>query len=192
MHFCTKAQHCFSYYVFDSNNIVCEVEALGEVQVHEQDSKVCTNILKVGRRLTWQEVLVVANDGINNTGHSNSGDQNSGYRNSGAFCLDSDPKLYLFDKITKMTIRQWEQSKAVDIMNRLLEITIWVYASSMTAEEKQKYPKYETTGGYLKTKSLKEAWEDMWGNLSEQNRKVFVDLENFDADKFFEITGVRV
>lgn len=177
------------------------LEALGEVRVHEQDSKVCTNILKVGRRLTWQEVLVVANDGINNTGHSNSGnqnsgnwnsgDQNSGYRNSGAFCLDNDPKLYLFDKPTKLTVRQWEQSKAIEVMNRLLETTTWVHASSMTAEEKQTYPKYETTDGYLKIKSLKEAWKDMWGNLSTENKKVFTDLENFDADKFFKITGVR-
>jgi hypothetical protein len=27
LHFCIKASHCFSYYPFDSNNIVCEVEA---------------------------------------------------------------------------------------------------------------------------------------------------------------------
>ena len=91
-----------------------------------------------------------------------------------------------------MTVRQWENSKAVDIMNQLLENTIWVYPSSMTAEEKQKYPEYETTDGYLKTKTLKEAWADMWGNLSEENREVFTSLENFDADKFFEITGIRV
>ncbi len=77
-HFCIKAAHCFSYYDFNSNNIVCEVEALGETQTHSEDSKVVTNHIKIGRRLTWQEVLVAAN-----TGHSNSGNSNSGYSNSG-------------------------------------------------------------------------------------------------------------
>jgi hypothetical protein len=83
LHFCLKAQHCFNYYDFDPANIVCEVEALGETMTHDEDSKVCTNILKVGRRLTWAEVLIVANDGANNTGHSNSGNWNSGNSNSG-------------------------------------------------------------------------------------------------------------
>lgn len=82
IHFCTKAQHCFSYYDFDPKNIVCEVESLGETLTHSQDSKVCTNRLHVGRRLSWDEVLVLANDGLNNTGHSNSGDRNSGDSNT--------------------------------------------------------------------------------------------------------------
>ncbi len=38
IHFCTKASHCFSYYSFDPKNIVCEVEALGEIQTHSEDS----------------------------------------------------------------------------------------------------------------------------------------------------------
>jgi len=38
------------------------------------------------------------NSGNWNSGNSNSGDSNSGYRNSGAFCLDKEPILYLFDK----------------------------------------------------------------------------------------------
>jgi hypothetical protein len=82
-HFCIKASHCFSYYDFRSDNIVCEVEAIGEVKTHDEDSKVCTNILRVGRRLTWEEVLRVANEGKNNTGHRNTGDRNTGNWNTG-------------------------------------------------------------------------------------------------------------
>jgi hypothetical protein len=82
-HFCTKAQDCFSYYEFDPKNIVCEVESLGETETHDEDSKVCTNHIKIGRRLLWQEVLLIANTGKDNTGHSNSGNWNSGNRNSG-------------------------------------------------------------------------------------------------------------
>ena len=30
----------------------------------------------------------------------------------------------------------------------------------------------------------------MWGNLRDENKKVFTDLPNFDADIFFEISGI--
>jgi PPE-repeat protein len=82
-HFCVKLSHCFSYYNFDQNNIVCEVEALGDIQGHDEDSKICTNKLHVGRRLSWQEVLTLANDGKENTGHSNTGNSNTGDWNTG-------------------------------------------------------------------------------------------------------------
>ncbi len=77
-------------------------------------------------------------------------------------------------------------------MSKLLENTIWVYASSMTKEEKEWYPKYETTDGYLKTKTMHEAWKDMWGNLNDNKKKVFLDLPGFDAAKFLEITGIEI
>jgi hypothetical protein len=267
LHFCTKASHCFSYYSFDPKNIVCEVEALGETQTHDEDSKVCTNILRVGRRLTWQEVLVVANEGENNTGHSNSGysnsgywnsgywnsgdrnsgyrnsgdrnsgywnsgdrnsgdrnsgdrnsgdrnsgywnsgdsnsgywnsgdsnsgDSNSGYRNSGAFCIDNNPKIYLFDKPTDILVRDWEHSEVVRTMRELLNTTIWVLSSDMSEEDKKKHPTHSATGGYLKVKTMHEAWRDMWGNLSDKKKKLFTDLPNFDAEKFKIITGIEV
>ncbi len=212
LHFCLKASDCFSYYSFDPNNIVCEVEAHGDVQYKDDDSKACTNDLFVCRRLTWQEVLLVANEGANNTGHSNSGnrnsgysnsgnwnsgnrnsgDSNSGYRNSGAFCIDSNPKLILFDKLTDISVRDWENSNAVDIMNRLLENTIWISSSSMNKDEKEKHPTHETTGGYLKIKTMQEAWRDMWGNLGKEERQVFIELPNFDAKKFEIITGIKI
>lgn len=46
-HFCIKASHCFSYYAFDSKNIVCEVEALGDIVTHDEDSKVATNHIRL-------------------------------------------------------------------------------------------------------------------------------------------------
>jgi PPE-repeat protein len=82
-HFCVKASHCFSYYDFNSENKVCEVEAVGQVLTHQDDSKICTDHIRIIRELTWQEVLQVANDGKDNTGHSNTGDWNTGDRNTG-------------------------------------------------------------------------------------------------------------
>jgi len=236
-HFCLKAAHCFSYYKFDSQNRVCEVEALGVILTHDKDSKICTDHIRIIRELSWQEVLVVANDGKNNTGHSNSGDSNSGdsnsgnrnsgdsnsgnrnsgnrnsgysnsgnwnsgnwnsgdsnsgYRNSGAFCTDDNPVIWLFDSPTNIRVRDWENSEVVRTMWDLLETTIWVDSSNMSEEQKDKHPTHTTTGGFLKVKTMHEAWQDMWGNLTEEKRRLFTSLPNFDATKFEKITGIKV
>jgi hypothetical protein len=276
-HFCLKASHCFAYYSFDPNNIVCEVEALGEMQTHEEDSKICTNHIKIIRRLSWDEVLVVANEGKLNTGfgnsgdsnsgdsnsgdsnsgdwnsgdsnsgdsnsgdwnsgdsnsgnrnsgnrnsgyrnsgyrnsgnrnsgdsnsgdsnsgdwnsgNRNSGDSNSGYRNSGAFCTDNNPRLILFNKQTDILVRDWENSRPVQIMRDYLNQNIWIYESEMSVEDKKYHPEYETTGGFLKTISLQEAWVNMWGNLNENLKKEFLNLPGFDSNIFFEITGIKI
>ena len=87
-HFCTKASDCFSYYKFDPNNKVAEVEALGEIDSNDEDSKCCTNKIKIVREINWQEVLELVNlgkacTGLCNSGLCNSGLCNSGNRNSG-------------------------------------------------------------------------------------------------------------
>ena len=82
-HFCTKASDCFSYYDFDPNNKVAEVEALGEIDSNDEDSKCCTNKIKIVREINWQEVLELVNLGKACTGLCNSGNCNSGNRNSG-------------------------------------------------------------------------------------------------------------
>ncbi len=82
-HFCEFAGDCFNYYSFNSDNIVCEVEALGDIDIKSDENKCCTNHIKIIRQLTWEEVLKVANHGKNNTGHSNTGDRNTGDRNTG-------------------------------------------------------------------------------------------------------------
>ena len=280
-HFCLKAVDCFIYYSFDPKNIVCEIEALGIIQTHASDSKACTNIIKIGKRLSWEEVLTIVNIGIGNSGHSNSGDSNSGnsnsgysnsgyrnsgdrnsgdrnsgdsnsgdrnsgdrnsgdsnsgnrnsgdrnsgdsnsgysnsgnsnsgyrnsgnwnsgnrnsgdsnsgYRNSGAFCTDANPELYLFNKPSGIKVKDWENHNAIQIMNSHLELTMWVPQNMMTEEEKKAHPKYETAAGYLKTISIKEAWANMWHNLSDSKKQIFLNLPNFDASIFEEITGIK-
>ena len=82
-HFCTKASDCFRYYSFDPDNKVAEVEALGDIDTQDDDSKCCTNKIHIIREITWQEVLDLVNLGKACTGLCNSGDWNSGNRNSG-------------------------------------------------------------------------------------------------------------
>ena len=84
-HFCRKLSDCFSYYDFNINNKVAEVEALGEVSYKKGNSKCCTNKIKIIRELTWNEVLELVNIGNYNTGYCNTGNYNTGNRNGGNF-----------------------------------------------------------------------------------------------------------
>ena len=256
-HFCTIANHCFSYYSFNPDNAVCEVEALGNIQTHGNDSKVATDHIRIVRRLSWQEVLVLVNTGANNTGRSNSGDSNSGscnsgscnsgsrnigdsnsgsrnigdsnsgsrnsgewnsgdrnsgdsnsgswnsgsrnsgdsnsgYRSAGAFCTEENPIMVLFDKpCAKMRVKDWERHPAIDIL-RNVDPTMWVPDYAMSDEEKKNNPGWEALEGYLKTIPMKDAWKNMWGNLTYDKKKIITSLENFDAEKFKEITGITV
>ena len=82
-HFCTKAADCFRYYSFDPDNKVAEVEALGDIDTNNDDSKCSTNKIHIIREITWQEVLDLVNLGKACTGLCNSGNRNSGNCNSG-------------------------------------------------------------------------------------------------------------
>ena len=82
-HFCTKIADCFTYYDFDPDNKVAEVEALGDIDTNNDDSKCSTNKIHIIREIAWQEVLDLVNLGKACTGLHNSGDWNSGDYNSG-------------------------------------------------------------------------------------------------------------
>lgn len=96
-HFCTKATDCFRDYPFDHNNKVAEVEALGDIDISNNDSKCSTNKIRIVRELSWYEVLDLVNleesctgfwncgnfnSGNSNCGNCNSGNSNSGYYNT--------------------------------------------------------------------------------------------------------------
>jgi len=68
----------------------------------------------------------------------------------------------------------------------------WISASLMTEDEKKRHPDFETTGGYLREYTYKQAWANFWAETSEENRKKFLNLPNFDADTFRAITGIDV
>ena len=88
-HFCTKASDCFKYYSFDPDNKVAEVEALGDIDTNNDDSKCSTNKIHIIREITWQEVLDLVNLGKGCTGYHNSGNYNSGNYNGGS-CNSGD------------------------------------------------------------------------------------------------------
>ena len=201
-HFCTKASDCFNYYRFDPENKVAEVEAIGEVNTNDEDTKCCTNKLHIIREITWQEVLELVNLGKACTGLCNSGDWNSGNRNSGDWnktcfsngCFNTEePKIFIFNKLSDLTYRNWLNSKARYILNKIpSNVLSWSWEDDMTDDEKEEHPEYTVTGGFLKHIEEETGRQMWWDELSTDEKDAIFNIPNFDKEIFKKITGINV
>ena len=127
------------------------------------------------------------NSGNGNSGNRNSGDRNSGNWNSGdgmrnSFC--SKQKFFLFDKECKES----DYKKSLEIDFYWFDIEKWINESDMTEEDKKNHLGYQTTGGFLKTLTYKEAWSKCPKEVLEKIER----LKNFNKKVFFEISGIEV
>ena len=202
-HFCQVASDCFSYYSFNPNNKVAEVEAIGLTET--QGNKSVTNCIRIIREIPWQELLTIVNTGKSctgfcnsgnnnsgnwNSGNWNSGNWNSGNRNNGFFNTD-EPFARSFNKPTKIKMSEFCNIKGVKILARNYENNWWIYSGNMSEEEKAEHPEHVTTGGYLKTVPFHEACRMMWERLSDDEKAEVLKIPNFDSAIFEEITGIK-
>ena len=126
------------------------------------------------------------NSGSWNSGNWNIGDRNSGYLNTSAqkYC-------FIFNKpVEKSVLAQIEFPKFMRFI-----LTEWIPDSKMSRHEKARYPKYATTGGYLKEYTYKEAFRKSFEKARRKpdwprQRQKLLDLPNFDAKVFEEISGI--
>ena len=142
------------------------------------------------------------NTGDCNTGNRNTGDWNTGNRNTGDWNLSSfntgcfmteEQKIMLFDKPTDWTYRDWINSDARYALAHIPKNVVeWVSSYDMTDEEKEKYPTYETTGGYLKVLDESESAQIWWDGLTDGSKDIIKSLPNFDAEIFRKCTGIKV
>ena len=142
------------------------------------------------------------NTGNRNTGNRNTGNRNTGNRNTGDWnkssfntgCFNTvEQKIMLFNKPSGMTYREWIDSDARYLLNQIpKDVVEWVYEEDMTDEEKAAHPTYETTGGYLKVLNESECGQLWWGSLSDRRKEIIKAIPNFDAEIFFQCTGIRV
>ena len=149
-----------------------------------------TGIYNTGNRNTGDCNTGNYNTGSCNTGNCNTGNYNSCDYSTGFFNSVEQP-IYFFNKEVKLTRDEISDLKGLDIASHL-KLSEWIYASGMTEEEKQQHPKYETTGGYLKTYTYKQAWANLWKKLNKEEKQAIKDLPNFDKKVFKEITGITV
>ena len=131
------------------------------------------------------------NSGYGNSGNGNSGNGNSGYgnstdRESGIFC-STEGTVRLFNKETNL---KWDDIDHPDFDEFYL--TKWIPESDMTDEEKKADPQFFVRQGYLKTYTWEEAWANYWKDSDEKERQKVLNLPNFDAQIFKDITGIDV
>jgi hypothetical protein len=298
-HFCTKLADCFNYYKFNSNNKVAEIEASGDIDSKEDDTKHCASDIEIIREITWHEVLDMVNEGKDNTGMCNPGDCNTGNRNTGnhntgnwntgnhntgycntgycntgnrntgnwnagdwntgnhntgnrntgycntGYCntgnrntgdhntgdwntgdhntgdcntgnrntgnhntgdwnktnnntgcfMTEERTIEMFNKPSGMTYADWERSMARDILSYMPQNIVniaWTDAENMSDAEKEAHPEFETIGGYLHKEEIKADVQSWWDGLSSNDKETVMSIPNFDADIFFECTGIRV
>ncbi len=136
------------------------------------------------------------NSGDRNSGDRNSGDRNSGYgnsgygnsvdRESGIFCSEQGT-IRMFNKPTNL---KWEEIDHPNFYEFYL--TKWISESEMTDEEKKNDPNFFVRQGYLKTFTWEEAWTNYWRDSDEDEKQKVLNLPNFDAKVFKDITGIDV
>lgn len=167
-HFCTKAADCFKYYDFNPDNKVAEVEALGDIDTNNDDSKCSTNKIHIIREITWQEVLDLVNLGT---------------------------AVIATAVIGTAVIATAVIATAV-IGTRLafqMVVSIQNYQRfSCSTEEKEQHPEYSVTGGFLKHIEKETGRQMWWDGLSDRKKDIVMQLPNFDKDIFKEITGITV
>ena len=140
------------------------------------------------------------NSGDWNSGNRNSGDWNSGNRNSGDWnsasnctgCFNTiSQSLMFFDKPSNLTFRQWRESEAYELLSKVsFRPAKWIPLEKMTDIEKENHPYYETTGGYLK--NIDNSGYEWWEGLIEEEKEIIKSIPNFDSEKFYQITGIKV
>jgi len=216
-HFCKELKDCFNYYSFNPDNKVAKVIALGEIDEELDDSKCCTNKIQIVEEISWEDVLRMVNlgkgnaglcnsgnrnSGNRNSGNRNSGDWNSGNRNSGDWnktnfsngCFNTEePKIFLFNKPSDWTYRDWLNSDARYLLNQIpRNVVDWIWSDDMTDEEKEQHPEYEVVGGYLKILDESECGQLWWDSLSERYKNIIKAMPNFDKEIFEDVTGIKI
>ena len=150
-----------------------------------------------GNRNTGDRNTGDCNTGNRNTGDWNTGDCNTGDWNKSSFntgCFNTvEQKIMLFNKPSDMTYRDWYESDARWLLNQIpKDVVEWIWSDNMTDEEKEQHPEYKTTDGYLKVLDESECGQLWWGSLSDRQKNIIKAIPNFDAEIFFQCTGIRV
>jgi|CXWL01.1.fsa_nt_gi hypothetical protein len=127
-----------------------------------------------------------SNSGDWNSGDNNSGDWNSGDWNSGFFNNKEPDEILVFGKYIKKI--NFEQCIKPDFL--YFNLCYWVNESVMTDDDKKDDPGFFVRGGQLRKRDYKEAFKLSWDNADKENRELIRLIPGFDAEIFFDISGI--
>ena len=139
-----------------------------------------------------------SNTGSSNAGHRNAGDYNAGdynaghwnagNSNTGFFNTTTPSKVNIFDVMNEKA--EWDACDKPSFI--YFNLTEWIVSQDMTDEEKSENESHVNTGGYLKKNDYKAEFQRSYTKASKEDQAKIFNIPNFDADKFFEISGIDV
>ena len=122
-----------------------------------------------GNRNTGNRNTGDRNTGDCNTGHYNAGRYNTGNYNTGSWNI-CDRSSGFFNTV----------NDTINVFNRPCEIATW------EAANKPSFIYFGPVGTY------KKSWRKAYDSASDRDKSLLVKLPNFDADVFYEISGIMV
>ncbi len=135
------------------------------------------------------------NAGNWNPGDRNAGDWNVGNRNAGNWNSASNTNGF-FNTLKPKTVKVFDVDCSFDAWVKAdlpdflyFELSHWVGVDCMTESEKEIFG---VAGGYLKVMGYKEAFKKSYNETTEEDRKKVFNIPNFNAKKFYEISGIDV
>ena len=114
--------------------------------------------------------------GHRSTGYSSTGDWSISNHSTGHFSTEDFSGFGCFDK--PCTLEEWQEADKPNCL--YFDLTEWVEDES------------KTDGGYLKGYDYKEAFTASMEKASKEEIEQIKALPNFDADKFYQISGFRI
>ena len=101
-------------------------------------------------------------------------------------------KVEIFGIKINMTLQEWLKSDAYQIFRKMdIKPFEWVWHSEIKNKEDLNY-KWILTKGYLKSCDNTKAYINWWNSLTDKERDSIKSIPNFDGNKFFKITGIKV
>jgi hypothetical protein len=73
-----------------------------------------------------------------------------------------------------------------------LPIQKWVSEKDMSDKDKEDNSDYKHLGGYFKKLLYKDAWQEVWSELDDEDKNKFKSIPHFNADIFEQITGIKI
>ena len=122
------------------------------------------------------------------TGHRSTGNWSTSNYSTGHFSTEDYSGFGCFDK--PCTLEEWDAAYKPSWL--YFNLIGWVLEDDMTDEEKKANPTYDTTGGYLKVYDYKGAFQASYNRATREEQLRIKELPNFDADKFYQISGIRI
>ena len=195
-HFCRELRNVHDFYDLKQSRI-CEIVADGKIE-DDGIKSVCSRIIIV-RELSREEIDAAVNTGEGNTGvfnsgsynsgRGNSGRGNSGNGNSGSFCAcNNSSGVFMSKKVVyeafnkQLTKEEYQKLISSDGFSIVQRFKLYSF-KTRTEKNRQKHLAYL---------SYKASWRMFWQSLTPEQKLTIKRMPHFDAEVFYEITGIRL